>query len=444
MINRDKKQIKDFIFKILPFAVYTVLIIIMHRKMVAFGDDAYFAIALQNNNLFNWIIERYNNWSSRIFIETIMVIILNMGFKVWVVSDIAVFLIIPYVIRKIFNEKNDTKIDWLICMVSFCIPINCYNSAGWVSTLLNYLWPLAFGLLLCIPIKKNFNNEKISIIENIIFIISIVISANQELMAGILAILYTAILCYNIIKRKRNNYIILYTILIALSIIFITCCPGNYVRNTSEIQTWFPNYIMFNFIDKIQLAIISMMKYISIDGRIISILMSIIIVYGVFVTNKSKFCRSIAIIQLLGNVPLRFVSKVIPNNIITNKIDIFSSTDLVINPFSYDNLMIYLIFSYYIIILGCIGISIYSIFKNSNKSVIALSIFSLGLISRLVMGISPTVYASAERTSLFLYGAFAILIVYILKDLKEQGKNINIMYYGTIFASIISYIHYYI
>lgn len=443
MINKDKKQIKNFILKILPFAVYTILIIIMHRKMIAFGDDAYFATVLQNDNLFNWIIERYNNWSSRIFIEAIMVIILNLGFKVWAIFDIAVFLLIPYAIRKIFNQKKDTKIDWLICMVLFCIPINCYNSAGWTSTLLNYLWPLAFGLLLCIPIKKNFNNEKISIIENIVFIISIVISANQELMAGILAILYIAILCYNIIKKKRNNYIILYTILIALSIIFITCCPGNYVRNTSEIQTWFPNYIMFNFIDKIQLAIISMMKYISIDGRIISILMSVIIVYGVFVTNKSKFCRSIAIIQFLGNIPLRFVSKVIPNNI-ANNIEIFNSTNLVINPFSYDNIMIYLVFVYYIIILGCIGISIYSIFKNTNKSIIALSVFSLGLISRMAMGISPTVYASAERTSLFLYEAFAILIVYILKDLKEQGKNINIMYYGTIFTSVINYVRYYI
>ena len=56
------------------------------------------------------------------------------------------------------------------------------------------------------------------------------------------------------------------------------------------------------------------------------------------------------------------------------------------------------------------------------------------------MGLSPTVFASAERTSIFLYASFIILIIYILKYLKENKKDIKFMYYGTIGVSLISYI----
>ena len=56
------------------------------------------------------------------------------------------------------------------------------------------------------------------------------------------------------------------------------------------------------------------------------------------------------------------------------------------------------------------------------------------------MGLSPTVFASAERTTIFLYTTFIVLIVYIINYLKENEKNIIPIYYGTIGAALASYI----
>ena len=170
--------------------------------------------------------------------------------------------------------------------------------------------------------------------------------------------------------------------------------------------------------------------------------MTTVIMCAVFITNKSKVCRSIAIIQFIGSIPLNIVNRIIPNGlyIIKDTINQFGETKLVINPTTYDNLLLYIMIVYYVIILSCIIISLYSIFKNTNKTMIAISILILGLISRLVMGLSPTVFASAERTAIFLYATFMILIIYILKHLKENGKKIAPLYYGTIVVSLISYI----
>lgn len=438
----NKKQIKDKFVKALPFIVYSILVIVINLKMSMVGDDVYFSGVLQGNNLFNWIFERYNTWSSRILIEGIMVTLLNIGFNFWKVLNIGVFIILPYAIRKIFNSKNDTKIDWLICMSLFLIPSSCYGDAGWVATSMNYLWPLAFGLLACIPIKKNFSDEKMTKWEIAISCISLIIACNQEQMAGILAITYIGTLCYNLIKKKSNKIIIFYAILILANLLFIFTCPGNSKRKVSEIQTWFPEFATFNIIDKAQLAINSMMRYIVIKGRIVFMVMTAVIMYAVFITNKSKIFRTIAVVQFIGSIPLNIVNKFIPQGLFAVKdtINQFGLEKLVIDSNTYSNVLLYLMLLYYVIILGCIIVSLYGIFKNTNKSIISISILMLGLVSRLVMGLSPTVFASAERTTIFLYTAFIILIVYIINYLKENQKNIIPIYYGTIAASLVSYI----
>lgn len=442
MIIENKGQIKDKFIKALPFIVYSILIIIINLKMSIAGDDQYFSAVLQQNKFLDWVSLRYNTWSSRVLLESIMVILFNIGFNFWKLMNIGVFLTLAYAVKKILNSKNDTKINWLICMSLFLIPSSCYGDAGWGATSMNYLWPLAFGLLACIPIKKNFSDEKMTKIEIAISCISLIISCNQEQMAGILAIIYIGTLCYNLIKKKSNKIIIVYTILILASILFIVTCPGNGKRKISEIQTWFPEFTTLNIIDKAQLAITSMMRYIVIKGRIVFMVMTAIIMYAVFTTNKSKMFRSIAIIQFIGSIPLNIVNKIIPQGlfVIKDTINQFGQPKLVINSATYNNVFLYIMILYYFIILACIIISLYSIFKDTNNRVVTISILILGIISRLIMGLSPTVFASAERTAIFLYASFIILIIYILKYLKENQKDIKFMYYGTIGVSIISYI----
>ena len=89
--------------------------------------------------------------------------------------------------------------------------------------------------------------------------------------------------------------------------------------------------------------------------------------------------------------------------------------------------------------LVCIVISIYAIFKNTKDTKIILSILAIGIVSKLVMAMSPTMFASAERETIFLYMAFIIITIYILNYLKENNKKINIAYYSLAVIAMISY-----
>lgn len=440
-MKEKNKQIKNLFIKYLPFIVYTILIVILHLKMSVTGDDKYFITVLKDTSLFDWLTNRYNTWSSRVILEGIMVTLLYFGHNVWKIFNIAVFLILPYALKKLFNDKNDIKFNWLICISTFLIPASCYGDAGWVATSMNYMWPLAFGVLACVPIKKNLNNQNLTVLEKIITIISIIIASNQEQMAGILTIIYTITIIYNLIKKKNNMWIIVFEILILLSLSFILTCPGNSVRQISEIQTWFPAYDTLNLIDKVQLAITSMMRYITLKGRIVFIATTMIIMIAVFLTNKTKLFRIISLIPFIGSMPLNFLNKIIPDSlwVVKDAIIRFNAYEVVINASTYNNILLYIIFAYYIVILGSVIISLYAIFKNISKSIIPILIFGLGIISRMVMGFSPTVFASAERPTIFLYASFIGLILYIWKYLKDIGKDNRFIEYIIIIISLISY-----
>ena len=424
---------KNFFLDNLPFLAYIALMIILHLKMSIRGDDAFAIKILEQTSFFDWISIRYNIWTSRVIIDAIMITMLKLEYTICKIFNIVMFLLLPYSINKLFNNKNDLKLKWLICIITLLIPASCYGGAGWAATSINYIWPLVLGILACIPIKKNFENEKITVSEKIISILSLIIATNQEQVAGILSIFYGLTLIVNIIKKKKNNWILICALITLLSLVFIFTCPGNNYRSISEAKIRFPEYRTLNLIDKIELGILSMMKFIILDNNLVFITTTFIIMSAVFITNTSKIFRVVSMMPFAGSIiPLNSINKILPNKLMVVKdiINKFNTETLVRELFTDNNILaFYIMFVYYIMILITIIISLYAIFKKTDKSVMVIVLFVIGVMSRVVLGFSPTVYASGERTSLFLYASCIILIIYIwkyLKDLQKDNKIINI------------------
>ena len=77
----------------------------------------------------------------------------------------------------------------------------------------------------------------------------------------------------------------------------------------------------------------------------------------------------------------------------------------------------------WLIMLGvvvCIIISCYAIYKKSPATGASIFIaIILGFASRCMMGFSPTIWISSDRTYIFLYFSFIISIVYILNFMNN-------------------------
>lgn len=74
---------------------------------------------------------------------------------------------------------------------------------------------------------------------------------------------------------------------------------------------------------------------------------------------------------------------------------------------------------YYLVVLLCVIVSIYWIHGRSFETLLQLTIIAAGFMSRFMIGFSPTIYASGDRTALFTSVALLIIVM----------RNIQVMKY---------------
>ena len=181
MIKKNPKikkfQKKDLI-KYLPFIVLFFLILLWHLKIKHTGDDIYFAKTIREyKNMFDYLSMRYKIWSSRVILEAFFIIFNSyLPIKIWKIMDTAFYTLIAFLISKIFNKKNDLKLNIIICMLVLIYPFIDMNTAGYVTTTIAYVWPMFSMLYILYIITKVLESKKIKIYD----FNNIVVNSNQH------------------------------------------------------------------------------------------------------------------------------------------------------------------------------------------------------------------------------------------------------------------------
>lgn len=67
----------------------------------------------------------------------------------------------------------------------------------------------------------------------------------------------------------------------------------------------------------------------------------------------------------------------------------------------------------------------YKSFRDNKYNVLLTIILLAGLASRFIMGFSPTIFASCERTAFYMFLVFIILILVILNNIKVKKNTTN-------------------
>ena len=100
------------------FVLVVIAHLVFHEKM---GDDIFFS-NIPLSELFSWLGVRYETWSSRILIETTLVITLKLPVVVWAVINSFMLFLIAYSISYLFT-KNGYKEKLISLGFIFLFPI---------------------------------------------------------------------------------------------------------------------------------------------------------------------------------------------------------------------------------------------------------------------------------------------------------------------------------
>ena len=410
-----------------------VIIFVLHLILMMFitpnrYDDAVFLENIAEQPILSYIMPRYQDWTSRFLIEFALCGVLKLSKYVWILVEALMVALAAYSMSKLFVKDNKKENNMMLIFMMLLYPLNVMNSAGWAATTVNYIWPLATMLYALIPIKKMWNGEKVGFINMILHSAALIFAGNQEQTACILLGTYLLFAVLMIIKDKKiKPYMVLNTVLAIVSIIFILTCPGNYVRQELEVKEYFPDMEMMTILDKIGVAFTSTMGLIVGNGNLVFVALTLIMTVYVFSSYKDSLYRVIAAIPFVVSVTGFFgrdiITQVFPH--ITSFYDLLASEEVLLTAATSNNLLYAAPVMFSMAVIVCLIMTILLIFKNLKNN-IALLVFLVGLASRLIIGFSPTVFISGQRTMIFFEFAMIIVAMLVWQELIKKTDKADI------------------
>lgn len=387
-------------------------------------DDLWFAKILDKMTLTEYWAMRYQTWSSRLIIETLLIMFVKVAPIFWKLADSLVSVVLAYAIVTLFLKKKSSTSTWLVVALIMIYPFNQMTSAGWIATTMNYFWPLAFGLFAMIPIRRYLDQEPVHPVEQALVFLAMLYGCNTEQMGAIIFCVYGIFILYGVcIKKHFSKALILNFALAVASFIFIITCPGNGQRKISELH-WFPGFENLSVIQKAAMGFLtSTSELFYVENKVYFVFICVLLV-AVWMTHKKWTVRVLGALPLLYYLfsvkALQIIFKLFPS------LEIYTPTQYIGEISSFDNLTFYL----YCVINLCVLLLVFlDVFLALNKTkVFPIAVLTLGagIASRVIIGFSPTIFISGDRTAIFLTFSFiivsALLAVYVcFKRVKPEN-----------------------
>lgn len=419
-ILKEKTSEKKAIF--ISYTFIALLLFLIHLLFkTGTHDDAWFAEMLNLRSLSDYLVWRYQEWSSRIPIEAAFVLFTHWHPLVWRITNTLMILLLIHSISQIFVWKNQHKYIIPISILLALIPLGMLHSAGWITSTICYVWTASLGLYALIPLRRWFDGKSLKGYEYITVTLALCFASSQEQAAAILLCSY--LLCGLALYQKEKKLPVFWWIIVILcilSVVNIIFCPGNAIRNEVTIQNSFPEFPYLTFGQKFYLGFISTFSFfVGCEGfNMIFLALVGTLAISIFYRDDNLGKTNLSFIPFLTTLILGLFSRIGMKNGWFERfyfIQIFQNNELQqFTGFKTSHLLLQSLL--FILILICTLIELYWIFGKTKRCLLAYMIFFAGIASRLIMGFTPSLYISAARTALFACIAFLILILLIIQE----------------------------
>lgn len=385
------------------FIVFSIFYLIHLRITVIPGsDDSWFAEASDNTPFLEWIINRYMTWSGRLFPDTMLYVLLDEYLWFWRILNSAFFMILAYgLIRLIKKEVYRTEFILVLLVVGYLSEGILRNGLFWITGTMNYLWPIALGVVAMIPFSNKIlgNDHILSNKSLIIYVISgIIASISNEQVALCMSTFALISLIVDYLRHKTiDKKLLLLSVLIFIGTCILIFAPGNSVRWDSEVERWFPGFDQFSLKTKLHLGFVWLYEQLFVVMRNIILLLSItvfILFYKGTDNTKYRFIFYVFSAQLF----IIISSIILSRNVFYNfgLIKSYRISENILRPWTSDLGFLIAVFPYAFWTLFSICLIILILKKSKHPFLIFLCL-AAAVTTLIMMFFSPTIYASIER-----------------------------------------------
>lgn len=374
------------------FLIWCIFVIIGNLMLQQTNDDKIFSALSYSFSEFT--LARAQQWSSRTIVEIfIYLFIIKFPMYVFKIVNIGIALIFPFLTAHVSGGYgNGKKTLFPVLCLLLMYPIRDLGTAGWQTTIINYVWPLAAAFVSGIFLLRRLCGQPLSWTQTVLSLIFLSIAGNCEQLCLYILPIICVILIYSTPKLPLAYC---FTGILIIELIYTIYIPGNASRMASETATWMPDFPFLSFFDKFFTAYNTTIIHFIFNNNYIWYSLIGILIILIFSKYTNIFYRAIAIFPLCGLLMPHF--------------PVYSQLFTI----PYEHIQQYIAFFLSLFIIAAVSISILLATEHIEEGLAILGVLGTGLATRIALGFSPTLYASDTRTFFFLYAGIICVAAWL-------------------------------
>lgn len=371
------------------------------------GDDmVYFKTLLDGNSSLGEILaHRYETWSSRMVIEAVLIPLVHCPL-LWKILDIVIFTSLPVLLCGLLGVTGCGR--WFVTGLVLLYPFTDMASAGWIATTTNYLWPLWGVLVIGMVLKQLRCGRKVPVWEAAAALLACAYAGSQE-QAAVLLLLLLGMEVLHYISENRMKQPLLYALcgIDIISLIYIFSCPGNAIRSAQEMAGRMPEFADFTFAEKLYMGLANVERiFIAELDPVYCVVAAVLVllVYRKTGDYRKTLLAGIPALLLFGQAMVRVSHPSLKK--------VFVRPEQTTH-WDWHALVTYMPLVFLVLSVWGILYALWQLADGAWKHYLWTAfLLAGGFAMGVVMGFSPTIYASANRPYLYLY----FVLIYVCAD----------------------------
>lgn len=420
----EKKSKKHYI----PYIIYGLIFgafILAGYEM--FGDDFNVREKLMPDLLQELyrISRSYVGWSSRIFINPPIWLIMH--FPIWVWGSITTLLAV-YIfwgIDRLLFQNKDMKATYVMLLLLAMLPMEAFCDVGWVVTSMTYIWPFAAAIASCFSIRRFIDGKKIKWQQSLCLCLCTIYAANKEELSVMLFLIFGTFFIISAKKKKINKTIFLQTVISLLSLLFHMLSGGNAERYES-----FGKY-NDTFYDKLEIGLTQTALRLFLKYDYMCLAFCWVLMLIIFIKYKNVLVRAISVIPVTAWISGAFGALVLSDGSIDAAAydkQLFCY-GLSVSRGKYTHPMAWIMLLCSIIVMLALVYTAMKCAPDKKTALLSFLLLAAAYGGRATTGFANSGWGLYARTYIFMYYVFVILMAaYIQAVMKDTpGKKANII-----------------
>ncbi|ORM55989.1 hypothetical protein HA41_00730 [Pantoea conspicua] len=352
-----------------------------------FADDLVFSHALDNTSLYDFMVGSYAGWSGRFTLNALMVGTINYH-AVWKVGIPLSIILLCSSASRIITGKFDLKVTALSVFIYLLLPKEILaNGSWWITGFYNYLLPAAAMLYsLSVFMKRG----AVGWTEGALSLLCLTISCFSEQTSIVTAV--SALLLIFFCRDFRRPFSYAYILVTAVLSWLMFSAPGNFHRLQEETWRWMPGYESESLVNKLIYGYDRIHQAMVMPDSIVFCLLCILCIILIIKDKNRTKVGSVFALVMMAHVALMLLIRLG----LLHPSESFYNPEY-LNPQRWISISRYCsyLFTGFVILGTCYALAVAAL--KDRDFVKPLVMIILGFATILMVGFSPTVYASGMR-----------------------------------------------